>query len=55
MKAFAKTLFGDSRNLAGVGLIVAVAAVLTGLGLANWAVFAMPVTALTVAGWLADH
>ena len=55
MKAVAKTLFGDGRNLAGVALIVAAAAVLTGLGHGGWAVFAMPATALGVVAWLAQH
>jgi hypothetical protein len=48
MKAFVKTLFGDTPNIAGVALIVAVAAVLTETGHADWAVFAMPVVGLAV-------
>ena len=55
MKAFAKTLFGDAWNIAGVALIVAVAAGLTGLGHAAWAAWAMPVTGLGVVAWLAHH
>jgi hypothetical protein len=55
MKAFIKTLFGDRWNIAGVAVIVAVAAGLTGLGHAGWAVFAMPVAGLAVVGILARH
>lgn len=55
MKAFAKTLFGDSRNLAGVALIVALAVVLTGFGHSGWAVFVIPATSLGVVAWLAHH
>jgi hypothetical protein len=55
MKAFVKTLFGDTANIAGVGLIVAVAAVLTGIGHPAWAVGAMPLTAVAVIFWLARH
>ena len=32
MKAFAKTLIGDARNVAAVAIIVAVASCLTGIG-----------------------
>lgn len=53
MKAFAKTLFGDGRNIAGVALIVAVAAGFTGLGHPGWAAFAMPAAGLGVVAWLA--
>jgi len=53
MKAFVKTLVGDTWNIAGVALIVAVAAGLTELGHADWAVVAMPVVGLGVVGWLA--
>jgi hypothetical protein len=55
MKAFVKTLFGDSWNIVGVVLIVAVAAGLTGAGRVDWAVFAMPAAGLAVVGWLARH
>lgn len=55
MNAFIKTLFGDARNIAGVGLILAVAAGLTVIGHPGWAVFAMPVTGLAVVAWLACH
>jgi hypothetical protein len=55
MKAFVKTLFGDTRNFAGVALIVAVAAVLTAIGHARWAVLAMPVAGLAVVAMLARH
>jgi hypothetical protein len=55
MKAFIKTLFGDSWNIAGVALIVVVAAALTGLGHPGWAVFAMPAAGLGVVAWLAHH
>ena len=55
MTAFVKTLVGDARNLAGVALTVAVAAALTELGHAAWAVYAMPATALAVVAWLARH
>jgi len=55
MRAFAKTLFGDARNLAGVVMVVAVAAGLTRVGHADWAVFAMPVVGLGIVGWLAGH
>jgi hypothetical protein len=53
MRALLKTLVGDSRNIAGVAAMVAVAAVLTGLGHAGWAVFAMPAAGLAVVAWLA--
>jgi hypothetical protein len=55
VRAFVKTLFGGDRNIAGVALIVAVAAVLTGLRHAGWAVFAMPVAGLVVVAALARH
>jgi hypothetical protein len=55
MTAFVKTLFGDTRNIAGVALIVAVAAGLTSLGHPAWAVFAMPAVGLGVVAWLAWH
>jgi hypothetical protein len=55
MKAFAKTLFGDTWNILGVGLIVVVAAGLTRLGHASWAVFAVPAVGLAVVAWLARH
>ncbi len=55
MKAFIKTLFGDTWNIAGVALIVAVAAGLAGFGHAGWAVFAMPAVGLGVVAWLANH
>jgi hypothetical protein len=55
MKAFIKTLFGDIWNIAGVAVIVAVAAGLTGLGHPGWAVFAMPAASLCVVGWLAKN
>ena len=55
MKALLKTLVGDTRNIAGVALVVAVAAVLTKLHHADWAAFAKPVAGLSVAAWLARH
>jgi hypothetical protein len=55
MKAFVKTLFGDSRNIAGVALIVIMGVALTGLGHSGWAVFAMPAAGLGVVAWLAHH
>jgi hypothetical protein len=55
MRAFVQTLFGDTRNIAGVALIVAVAMGLTGLGHPGWAVFAMPIVGLGVVAWLAQH
>jgi hypothetical protein len=55
MKAFVKTMFGDTWNLLGVALIVAVAAGFTSLGHASWAVFAMPAVGLAVVAWLARH
>jgi hypothetical protein len=55
MKAFVKTMFGDSWNIAGVALIVAVAAGLTQLGHANWAVFLMPAVGLGVVAVLTRH
>lgn len=55
MRAFVKTLFGDAWNIAGVGLIVAVAACLTGLGHPGWAVYAMPAIGLGVVAWLGRH
>ena len=53
MRAFVKTLFGDTWNIAGVAVIVAVAAGLTSLGHREWAVFAMPAIGLAVVAWLA--
>jgi hypothetical protein len=55
MKAFVKTLFGDAWNIAGVVVIVAVAAGLTVLGRPEWAIFAMPVAALVAIAILARH
>jgi hypothetical protein len=55
MKAFTKTLFGDSRNLAGVAVMVVVAVGLTRVGHAGWAVYGMPVVGLAVTAWLARH
>ena len=55
MKAFVRTLFGDTRNIAGVAVVVAVAAGLTGTGHAAWAVFAMPAACLAAVAWLARH
>jgi p-aminobenzoyl-glutamate transporter AbgT len=48
MRPLIKTLFGGASNIAGVALIVAVAAILTGSGHADWAVFATPVVGLAV-------
>lgn len=55
MKAFLKTLFGDTWNLGGVALMVAVAAALTGAGRPGWAVFAMPICGLAVVALLTRH
>ena len=55
MKAFIKTLFGDTRNIAGVAAMVLIAAGLTGAGHAALAVFAMPVAGLAAIAWLALH
>lgn len=55
MKAFVKTLVGDGRNIAGVALVLLAAVGLTGLGHPAWAVVVMPVTALIVVAWLANH
>jgi len=55
MKALVKTLFGDTRNIAGVALVVLVAAGLAGLGRPDWAVFAMPAVGLGVVAWLAGY
>jgi hypothetical protein len=55
LRAFFKTLFGDARNIAGVAVVVAVAAVLTGTGHGGWAVVVMPVTCLFAVAWLAGH
>ena len=55
MKALFKTLFGDSRNLAGVGLMIAVAAALTAAGQAAWAVFLVPIVGVGVIFALASH
>jgi hypothetical protein len=54
MKAFVKTLFGDAWNIAGVAIIVAVAAGLAGLGRPQWAVFAVPAAVLGVIAFLAN-
>ncbi len=55
MKAFFKTLFGDARNVAGVAVVVALAAALTRIGHGAWAVVAMPVACLAAVGWLAGR
>jgi hypothetical protein len=55
LKAFLKTLFGDASNVAGVAVVLAVAAALTGTGHAAWAVFAMPAACLAAVAWLACH
>jgi hypothetical protein len=52
MKAFAKTLFGDTHNLVAVAAVLAVAALTVGIGHPEWAVFAMPVAALGAVAWL---
>ena len=53
MRAFVKTLFGDTWNIIGVVLMVTVAVVLTTLGHAALAVVAMPLAGLGVIAWLA--
>jgi hypothetical protein len=55
LKAFFKTLFGDARNVAGVAVVVAVAAALTATGHGAWAVVAMPAACLAAVAWLAGH
>ena len=55
MRAFFRTLFGDARNIAGVAVVVAVAAALTATGHGAWAVVAMPAAALLAVGWLAER
>jgi 2-hydroxychromene-2-carboxylate isomerase len=55
LKAFFKTLFGDVRNIAGVAVVVAVAAALTGTGHATSAVVAMPAVCLAAVAWLAGR
>ncbi len=55
MKALFKTLFGDARNLAGVGIMLAIAAGLVAVGRGEWAVFAVPLVGLGVVAWLAGH
>jgi hypothetical protein len=55
VKAFLKTLFGDARNIAGVAVVVAIAAVLTEIGHGGWAVVAMPAACLAAVAWLACH
>ena len=55
MRAFIKTLFGDTWNIAGVALIVAIGAGLTELGHPGFAVFVMPAAGLCVVAWLACH
>ncbi len=53
MSALVKTLFGDAYNVAGVAIVVAVAVALAETGHGGWAVYAMPLAALAVVGWLA--
>jgi type IV secretory pathway VirB2 component (pilin) len=53
MRPFLKTLFGDARNIAAVAIIVAVGGVAVRAGHPDWAVIAMPVTALLAVAWLA--
>lgn len=55
MKAFIKTLFGDTWNIAGVALMVAVGAGLTAAHRADLAVFAVPVAGLGVVAILSRH
>ena len=55
MKAFGKTLFGDSYNLAAVSCVLAVGGLANGTGHPNWAVLAMPAAALGAVAWLVRH
>lgn len=55
MKAFMKTLFGDSRNVAVVAVILAVEIVLAQSGHAAAAAYLVPPLALAGVGWLAWH
>jgi hypothetical protein len=55
MKAFIKTLFGDTWNIAGVAMIVGVAVILVGIGQADLAVYMTPAAALAVVAALARH
>jgi hypothetical protein len=53
MRAIAKTLFGDVRNILGVGAIIGVAAACVGTGHSDWAVVATPAVVLAVVACLA--
>ena len=55
MKALFKTLFGDLRNIAGIGVILGMAAGLVAVGHGDWAVYAVPLAGLGVVAWLAGH
>ena len=55
MKAFVKTLFGDSRNVAAVVVVLAVGAGLALAGQPRAAWLAAPVLTLAAAFWLAQR
>jgi len=55
MKAFIKTLVGDTANMAVVAALVAVAAALVHIGQGAAAAFVLPVLALGGTAWLATR
>lgn len=52
MRALIKTLFGDAHNVVAVAGVVAVGALATATGHAQWAALAMPAAALAAVAWL---
>jgi hypothetical protein len=55
MKAFCKTLFGDTRNLGVVAVLMVVETALVYSGHAHEAVFILPPLVLAGIGWLAPR
>ncbi|MBU6296983.1 MAG: hypothetical protein KGJ79_13980 [Alphaproteobacteria bacterium] len=53
MNAFFKTLFGDFYNLAFVGCVVAIAALMVHFGQTRQAVYVVPVLLLAGTTWFA--
>ena len=53
MRAFCKTLFGDTWNVTAVGAVMAAEVALTGSGNGAVAVYLIPVFVLASVAWLA--
>lgn len=53
--SFAKTLFGDLRNVAVVATLLGIEAALIRFGYGREAVFAVPVATMAAVVWLTRH